>query len=200
MTSIKQRKANIKNSKSGGVKSLEGKNVSKYNAQKHAILRQTITEYEKEIYTNVLQQLIQEFKPEGVIEEILVERIAVYYVKLYRVAKAENEFFKEKFNIEKVKTIFHEENEHMKLIPLPVYEENTVIKPAYTAKVTSDDIEKITKTYTRYETTLENRLYKALHHLERLQRMRKGESISAPFTFDVGIDEMGSFGKSGKNE
>jgi len=37
----------------------------------------------------------------------------------------------------------------------------------------------------RYETTLERQLYRAMHQLERLQRMRQGEFIPAPVTMEV---------------
>jgi len=37
----------------------------------------------------------------------------------------------------------------------------------------------------RYETTLQRQLYRAMHQLERLQRMRKGEHVPAPLTMEV---------------
>jgi hypothetical protein len=37
----------------------------------------------------------------------------------------------------------------------------------------------------RYETTLERQLYRAMHQLERLQRMRQGEFVPAPVTMEV---------------
>ncbi|MCX6899318.1 MAG: hypothetical protein NT105_11495 [Verrucomicrobia bacterium] len=37
----------------------------------------------------------------------------------------------------------------------------------------------------RYETTLERQLYRAMHELERLQRMRKGENVPPPLTMEV---------------
>jgi len=78
----------------GGVKTPEGKEISKYNAQTHGILRLSITEYEKEFYFNILNNFITDFKPQGTIEQILVERITLYYLKLFRVQKAETEFIK----------------------------------------------------------------------------------------------------------
>lgn len=45
----------------------------------------------------------------------------------------------------------------------------------------SDVLDKIL----RYETTLERQLYRAMHQLERLQRMRQGEFIPAPVTMEV---------------
>ena len=43
-----------------------------------------------------------------------------------------------------------------------------------------ENIQILASTYQRYETTEENRFYKALHELERLQRMRQGERLEAP--------------------
>ena len=37
----------------------------------------------------------------------------------------------------------------------------------------------------RYETTLERQLYRAMNHLERLQRLRKGEVVPAPLAIQV---------------
>jgi len=37
----------------------------------------------------------------------------------------------------------------------------------------------------RYETTLDRQLYRAMHELERLQRMRKGENVPPPLTMEV---------------
>ena|ERR1035437_2615028 len=45
----------------------------------------------------------------------------------------------------------------------------------------SDVLDKIL----RYETTLERQLYRAMHQLERLQRMRNGEFVPAPVTMEV---------------
>jgi hypothetical protein len=41
--------------------------------------------------------------------------------------------------------------------------------------------------YQRYITAIEQQLYRALHELERLQRMRQGERLPAPAAVDVNI-------------
>ena len=40
----------------------------------------------------------------------------------------------------------------------------------------------------RYETAIENKLYRALNQLERLQRLRGGEKIPAPVSVSVGVE------------
>ena len=42
--------------------------------------------------------------------------------------------------------------------------------------------------FTRYETTTERSLYKAIHELERLQRARAGEYVTVPVVADLTID------------
>src|SRR5574343_1104831 len=90
--SEKQLEANRENAKKGGVKTEEGKANSKYNALKHGILKEVVSDYEVEFYEVIKERLEDQFKPVGVLEKFLVDRIGVYYLKLYRLAKAEKEF------------------------------------------------------------------------------------------------------------
>lgn len=180
MISDKQLKANQQNALLGGVKTPEGKEVSKFNAMKHGILRQSVTDYENEFYTEIYDELIEQLKPNGILEKILVERIALYYLKLFRVQKAETEFMKAKLNpkvIESSNVINQMAN---KMIGY------TVIKEGYSPKITDEAILRINEIYSRYEGTLENRLYRALHELEWLQNSR---------TADISY-QMGSFSKT----
>jgi len=91
-TSPQQIAANQENAKLGGVKTALGKSVVRFNARKHGILSNLISEYEKGIYDHYLNQLFEELQPATSLEEILVERIALYYLRLFRVGKAEKEY------------------------------------------------------------------------------------------------------------
>lgn len=42
--------------------------------------------------------------------------------------------------------------------------------------------------FQRYETAIENKLYRAINQLERLQRTRRGEFVPAPQTVDLSIN------------
>lgn len=179
MTSDKQVKANQQNALLGGVKTPEGKEVSKFNALVHGVLRQSLTEYEKEFYVEIYDELVEQLEPEGMIEKVLVERIAVYYLKLFRVQKAESEYIKAKLNPREVKT-----RDVIREVTNKMFEYE-VINEGYIPKITDDTITRISETYSRYEGTLENRLYRALHELKWLQGLRMtGNSY-----------QMGSFGK-----
>jgi len=77
-TSQKQIDANRENAKKGGVKTDEGKAVSKYNALKHGLLSKQIM-YEGEDADELLElekRLRAELNPASEIELLLVDKIA----------------------------------------------------------------------------------------------------------------------------
>ena len=192
MVSNKQVKANKQNALLGGVKTPEGKEISKFNARKHGILSQSITEYEKGFYFNILEDLENQYVPIGIIERILIERIAIYYLKLFRVQRAETEFMKSRLNPFKTATDGGINIDEEGLLGRTV-----VINKGYSPKITDEDIERLIEIYARYETTIENRLFRTIHELERAQRLRKGELILPPIMAD--INKLGSFGETDKN-
>ncbi|MEA1963706.1 MAG: hypothetical protein U9O41_01055 [Candidatus Aerophobetes bacterium] len=157
------------------VKSLSGKEVSKYNSWKHGILSDAIVEQERDDFEELHKSLIAEFNPESTIELLLVERIALYQLRLYRAARAEARF------IIKPSTFldfdFSDESS--------TEDENETkgIRLKY------DKVAELNNVYLRYEKTLENRLYRALHELERIQRTRKGDQVPPPLAIDVAMKE-----------
>lgn len=192
MVSDKQLQANKANASLGGVKSKAGKSISKYNAVKHGILRQTLTEYEDDIFQDIADELLEHYKPQGFVEKMLVERIAVHYVKLFRIQKAETEYMKSRLDPREV----HIEG-GIQLIPMGEPERVVVDNEGYVPKLDGSVIEYISSSFSRYETSIENKLYRAMHELERIQRQRGGDNVSAPIALEVG---MGSFSKTGEND
>ena len=93
--SEKQLKANKKNAQKGGVKTPEGKTIVKYNALKHGLLAKevviTIGEGAEnpEEFNSLLEALQTQLAPEGTLEEMLVEKIAVAYWRLHRAYRYE---------------------------------------------------------------------------------------------------------------
>ncbi len=185
--SEKQLKANQENGKKGGVKTDEGKETSKYNALKHGILKETVSEYEQSFSKDVMERLNSQFQPVGVLEKILVDRIAVYYVRLFRGAKAENEYMQSVLNPRQVTV-----NE---LIPPIVFTETIVENEGYTPTVTHEMVDRLSSTFLRYEIALENRMYKAIHELQRMQAVRNGDNVPPPLALDVDMtgDKMDGF-------
>jgi hypothetical protein len=177
--SEKQLKANRKNAKKGGVKTSEGKEISKYNALKHGVLSGVITEYDKGNFEELHQRLIKEFSPEAAIEEILVERIGLYIIRLNHASEAETEYL--------MKILDPEVNHYEGGMDLEL-EKWVVDKPGYKPKIRKEDVESLENLYLRYEKSLENRLYRTLHEHERIQRARKGDRIPPQISVDIGTE------------
>jgi len=185
--SQKQLEANKINAQKGGVKTEQGKEVSKYNALKHGILSETVSEYEQSFSKDVMERLNSQFQPVGVLEKILVDRIAVYYVKLFRGAKAESEYMQSILNPRQVSI--------KELMPSISFTETTVINEGYTPTVNNEVVERLFATFLRYEIALENRMYKSIHELQRMQSVRNGENVPPPLALDVDMtgDKMDRF-------
>jgi len=173
--SEKQLEANRQNAQLGGIKTAYGKMTSRYNALKHGIHKNVLSEYEEGIRQEFIDDLLREEQPADLKEEILVERIATHYIHLFRIRKAEREY---------METI-NNPTEWKYSGPKAAMEMGLISIMGYQPVMGADSIERILNTFARYETAIENRLYKAMHELERLQRIRKGEHVEAPKTIDV---------------
>jgi len=90
--SQKQLEANRQNAKLGGVKTDEGKAVSKHNAIKHGLLsQQVLMEGEdKETLLELEKRVRSELKPTTEIELLLVDRIITNFWRLRRLLKLED--------------------------------------------------------------------------------------------------------------
>ncbi len=107
ITSLKKFQANKKNAlKSPGPKTTKGKNVVKWNALKHGLLSAVVVidkgdgQEDKTEFKKMFSQLREDLHPVGILEEMLVERIAICYWRLRRVIRCENgEIRKELDNI-----------------------------------------------------------------------------------------------------
>ncbi len=164
--------ANKRNAKLGGVKTENGKAVVRWNAKKHGILGALRTDYEDNVYDSYLRQLYDEHQPVGFIERLLVERIGMCCLMLRRATKAEREFM-----LSRLKRPIRDR------LSFIDYDENS-----YKPVMEYEDVEHLSSVYLRYQTSIENRLYKAMHELERLQRMRRGETVPSPVSVDVTHD------------
>ena len=177
MTDIspKQLEANRENAKLGGVKTEEGKEISKYNALKHGILsREVLLEGEDEGSLIELGKRIRaEIKPSGEVELVLTDRIISNIWRLRRLLEVERAVMEWKRE-EAIawKYNFDKGEEHG-------------MKQATKETLVNEDIEKLI----RYETTLERSIYKALHELQRMQATRAGEKLPAPVAVDIDISQ-----------
>ncbi len=102
--SEKQLQANRENAQKGGVKTPEGKAIVKYNALKHGLLAKEVVittgdgAENPEEFNALLEDLKTQLKPEGVLEEMLAEKIAVAYWRLRRACRYEVGLIRQKLD------------------------------------------------------------------------------------------------------
>jgi len=166
--SQKQLEANRQNAKLGGVKTEKGKSVSRYNAIKHGILSQEVL-LEGENETSLVElgkNLRAELKPETELDLLLVDRIIANTWRLKRALRGEKEMIKHD-----IESVFGSDK-------------NFGVALSYNL-ANCDSYGK----FTRYETSLERGIYKALHELQRIQATRAGDKPLAPIAIDVDISK-----------
>jgi hypothetical protein len=165
--SKKQLEANRQNAKLGGVKTEEGKAVSKYNAIKHGLLcKGVVLEDEDGQELLVLEKKIRsELKPANEIEFLLVDRIIANTWRLKRAMQIESEMIKDDR-----KSTFGDKLR--------------TLGQAFSYDFVNNDTY---GKFIRYEASIERGIYKALHELQRLQSVRIGDDVPAPAVVDVNI-------------
>uniref|UniRef100_A0A7C4M3H9 Uncharacterized protein n=1 Tax=candidate division CPR3 bacterium TaxID=2268181 RepID=A0A7C4M3H9_UNCC3 len=99
MTSEKQIKANRENAQKGGIKSAEGKAIVRFNSLKHGLTSVILSDYDNGIdFDEISNKLIEELDPSNLIERMLVERIAINYLRMVRAIKIEKNLFNSSTN------------------------------------------------------------------------------------------------------
>lgn len=168
MTSEKQIEANKENAKLGGVKTEEGKAISRYNAIKHGILCQNILlEGEnEETLTELGKRIRAELEPETEIELFLADRIISNIWRLKRALKGETEMI-----AGDIKGVIFGTKDFGHALSYDLANHDSYGK------------------FIRYETSIERGIYKALHELQRLQAHRQGEKLPLPVAIDVDISK-----------
>jgi hypothetical protein len=182
ITKLSERKieANRRNARlSTGPRTEAGKNRSRNNAIKHGIFSRDMLKSwglgkeDAKQFDDFLTQLREDCKPVGVLEEIMVERIAVCLWRLkralqYEVGTMQLRYIGEQASLKSKGTT---DSEMEFLAPcfhhlrLPQGQEMDLLL--------------------RYETTFHRQLVSTLNQLERLQRARTGEHVPAPLAVQV---------------
>lgn len=170
--SEKQLEANRENAKLGGVKTEEGKAVSKYNAIKHGLLtKEIILDDENADELFELSQGIKEFlEPIGELENILSERIITNIWRLKRCMRIEKnimEFEKNDFRISMNSS------------------EEQMLRQGIADMISNENMDRLL----RYETSIDKGIFKAFHELQRIQAQRRGEKITTPIAIDIDVSQ-----------
>jgi hypothetical protein len=170
MTTEKQIKANRQNGLKGGVKSQTGKTVSRYNSIKHGVLSTFMTKEESDLAEEIFTELQKEYPTNTVMEAIALERIAIWYVRLSRVAGAEQRY----------------------LLSLHAQQRTPQSGETLTFQIPvllHKQIEEMSSTYQRYETSMERNMFRALHELQRLKAINEGFRAVIPTAIDTDARE-----------
>jgi hypothetical protein len=179
MTTEKQIKANKENAKLGGVKSEEGKAISKYNAIKHGILGNLISQYDKDInLESLIAKLKEELHPKDLIQEMLVERIGLNYLRMVRALKIEKNLIESIVNppaLEKVYKNTEEKEKYLKAkksrfdfltsfgeIP-DEPEHEIILRKGEKQEFQEEQIRYLVECIDRYYVNAENRFYRAIN-------------------------------------
>jgi len=166
MTTEKQIKANKVNGSKGGVKTQAGKAISRYNSIKHGVLSTFMTKEESDLAEEIFNELQKEYPTNTVMEAIALERIAIWYVRLSRVAGAEQRY----------------------LLSLHAQQRTPQSGEILTFQIPvllHKQIEEISSTYQRYETSMERNMFRALHELQRLKAIKEGFQAVIPTSIDT---------------
>jgi|SRR5450755_1417055 len=163
----------INGGKSRGPKN---KTSTRFNATKHGLLAEGISELDDaKGYRVLLTNLREEKAPVGIVETLLVESIALDMIRLSRARRLEAEYITSELNPPTYSSF------------VPDLSEPIVVDPGLPPAIGFESSQRLVNVFQRYETTFLNRIFRLLHELERLQRMRSGELLPAPGIMDVSL-------------
>ena len=171
MATEKQIIANRENAKLGGVKTETGKAIVKFNALKHGILSNEIIlkNESKRTFNEHAENLKLTLQPANPIEMFLVDKIITDTWRLKRAMKIETEMMQNGIDRELSSGFDLEETKNL-------------------GKAISGNLDSYGK-LTRYVTTIERGIYRALHELQRLQAQRRGQDVPLPLIIDVDVQK-----------
>jgi len=205
--------ANRRNAeKSTGPQTEEGKALVSRNATKHGLLsRETLLPNEDGSALEVFSQNLRaELSPVGELENLLVDRIISASWRLRRVLRVEGEIFSweelgkrvEQFQKEAgsyasssldfgnlLETRITDARKHQaalqKVKDVEAQRQALTVGPAFVRDGGgADAFSKLS----RYETSIERSLYRALHELQRLQALRAGQPVPPPVAVDMDMN------------
>jgi len=204
--------------KSTGPKTLEGKTAVRLNAVKHGLLSDQVLlpNEDEDALSELSDRLRAELQPEGELENLLMDRITAATWRLRRLGRVEAGIFTFELYAELAeraqqeastytqfespaedpdtylpRTIITDEQKHQEAMDKVRKFES--VRDAETATLGQTFVQDANKAnafskLSRYETTIEWSLYKALHELQRLQAARRAEgNVPPPVAVDVEV-------------
>ena len=224
MTSDKQTRANRRNAlMSTGPKTPQGKATARQNALKHGLLlsgEMLVPGEEEAALKELSESLREELRPSGELEGLLVERVIAAASRLRRLGRVEAGVFAWERLEELAERTEREahgyeqspEDDYMKYANIAISDVEKHREALSRAQQMRSKQEAETATLgrtfardatganafsklSRYETTIERGLYKALHELQRLQASRgAGSGTPPPVAVDVDVSGVSGEG------
>jgi hypothetical protein len=185
MGSERQVEANRGNAlRSTGPKTLAGKRVVARNAVKHGLLsRELVLPDESPSMLNELRaRLRADLRPEGTLEDVLVDRIVASIWRLRRLGRVEMGLFA----FRRYRDAAARAESHEAFLKETRSEAFHGAEVPQLARAFEAD-ERAFANLSRYETAIERGLYKALHELQRLQALRAGQVVPPPAAVDLTV-------------
>ena len=218
MTSEKKAEANRQNAlKSTGPRTPEGKAAVSRNALKHGLLSKEILlpGEDEQALTELGERLRDELQPFGELENLLVDQIISAYWRLRRLGRVETGIFAWERSEELAERAEREAQGYesgkaedlSRLLNVTITDEKGHEEALSRARRMRSEQEDETATLgrtfardadranafsklSRYETSIERQLYRALHELERRQAARRGAAATPPQVLDVEVSGM----------
>ncbi len=167
--------------------------IRKYNAVRHGILVQVLTDDESIEADQIQRQFLDDYLPVTLTEELLIETMAIAYIRRQRAIKAEKDFMLQILNPttweEKITPALIPTPEGYDRDPMQEKRELIMTNVGHKAKIAQEEITIIESKYSRYITTCERQFYHALHELQRVQAIRTGVKPTSMAVDFVGKDE-----------
>ena len=207
MATQAQIEANRKNARrSTGPKTARGKARSSSNAMRHGLLSRQVMlpDEDTAAFADFSEGVRAQLAPRGQLEELLAERVIVSAWRLRRVYRLETGVLTYHIldaRVEHERSKIHrrtfESLARMDSLDVRAYDEATTATEMVEAERDSNQTvvgwvrdangaDMLSK-LSRYETTLERGMYRALHELQRLQASRSGQAVLPPAVVDVEV-------------
>ena len=204
--------ANRRNSlRSTGPTTQEGKARVSQNATRHGLLtgRKLIPGEDPAELAELEKEMLEALRPVGAVEVLLVKRIVENTFRLRRLARVESGLFAYRIYDIRAKIAAAEAQRQsnsndglLESLMMGQATDKELYETARAEQRTAEELrdedlptlgqaflvdQKGFSTLSRYEVSLERGMHKALHELERLQRLRAGEDVPAPVAVDVEV-------------
>jgi hypothetical protein len=168
MDSLDKRSLTSKeNGKKGGVKTTEGKVVSRKNSVKHGIFAKYSIELDDTTLAEAYDYFAEEFGDDTPSRAMLIGQLAILHIRLRRCMHFENEYLTAKLNPPKYKQRLVREGMKLELLPIGDEYETVMVDPGKPMKLKLEELTGLENVYVKYEAQFLNRFCSIVDFLLR---------------------------------